>query len=66
MIDIKFRHLFYVSNLLSILRFFFLVPIFYYLSKTGTYADIMVLVCIAVAALTDVFDGYWEKAPVMF
>jgi CDP-diacylglycerol--glycerol-3-phosphate 3-phosphatidyltransferase len=61
LIDIKFKHLFYVSNLLSILRFFFLIPIFYYLSKTGTYADIMVLVCIAVAALTDVFDGYFAR-----
>ncbi len=61
MINLQFRHIFYISNLLSILRLFLLVPIFHYLSKEGTLADIMVLVTIAVASLTDVLDGYFAR-----
>jgi CDP-diacylglycerol--glycerol-3-phosphate 3-phosphatidyltransferase len=61
LIDIQFRHFFYVSNLLSIVRFFLLIPIFYYLSKEGTFADVMILVTIAVASLTDMLDGYFAR-----
>lgn len=61
MIEIKFRHFFYLSNLFSILRFFLLIPIHYYLARQGSFANIMVLAAIFVAAISDFLDGFLAR-----
>ena len=59
--NIKFKEIFYISNLLSLLRVFIGIPIFYYLSKTDDFSFVFVAVLGFIAIISDYFDGYFSR-----
>jgi CDP-diacylglycerol--glycerol-3-phosphate 3-phosphatidyltransferase len=61
LVDVKFRHFFYLSNLFSILRFFLLIPIHYFLARRGAFANSMAMATIFAAGLTDFLDGFFAR-----
>jgi cardiolipin synthase len=52
------KEVFTISNLFSFLRIFLVIPIFYYLS---IYENILALIIIIVAVVTDWLDGYFAR-----
>jgi len=61
LINIKFKHFFYLSNLLSIVRLLLLVPILYFLSQDGSSANLIVILLVAFAILSDYLDGFFAR-----
>ena len=61
MINIKIRHFFYPSNLLSILRLLLVIPVWIFLSEKSSTANILLLVTVAVAIISDWLDGYLAR-----
>ncbi len=59
--NIKIKEFFYISNLLSLLRVFIGIPIFYYLSKTDDFSFVFVAVLGFIAIISDYFDGYFSR-----
>lgn len=59
--NIKFKEFFYISNILSLLRVFIGIPIFYYLGKTDQFSFWMVPVLGFLAIITDYLDGYFSR-----
>ncbi|HPN38534.1 MAG TPA: CDP-alcohol phosphatidyltransferase family protein [Melioribacteraceae bacterium] len=59
--DIKLKDFFYISNILSIIRLFLGIPIFYFLSKTDAVSFYLVPILGATAIITDYFDGYFAR-----
>jgi len=58
---VQFKEFFYLSNLLSLSRIFFAVPIVY-LIRLNTYPENYILIAITIiAALTDILDGYFSR-----
>jgi cardiolipin synthase len=61
LVNIKFRHFFYLSNLFSFLRFFLLIPIHFFLARRGVFADSMVMASIFAAGISDFLDGFLAR-----
>lgn len=53
----KYRELFYISNLLSALRVLLVIPIYYWFNQNTPTAVYWIVSLLLVAALTDSFDG---------
>ncbi|MFQ5822444.1 MAG: CDP-alcohol phosphatidyltransferase family protein [bacterium] len=51
------RELFYISNLLSISRIIFLIPIYYLLKLQTSMGNYLAVLVMILAATTDIFDG---------
>ena len=58
---IKAKEIFTTSNLLSFARFFLAIPILYFLHKNTGYGNVMALVFILLAVVTDFLDGYFAR-----
>ncbi|MFH0736904.1 MAG: CDP-alcohol phosphatidyltransferase family protein [bacterium] len=59
--NIKTKEIFYISNLLSLLRVFIGIPIFYFLSKTDDFSFVFVAVLGFIAIISDYFDGFFSR-----
>lgn len=55
--NITLSHFFYISNLLSLIRIFLVIPIVFYASQEGTEATNWMILVIVIAMLTDFLDG---------
>jgi CDP-diacylglycerol--glycerol-3-phosphate 3-phosphatidyltransferase len=59
--DIRSKHFFYLSNILSLSRIVLTLPIIYLIKlNTGT-GNIFLAAVIGIAILTDYFDGYFSR-----
>lgn len=61
--DFKLREIFYISNLLSLVRLLLSIPVFYLLSLINESFNYRLIVTIILlfACLTDFFDGYLAR-----
>jgi len=57
LLTIKFKHFFYLSNLLSLLRLFLLIPIYLVLAWDNPSAKWVLLGLVFIAIASDYFDG---------
>ncbi len=58
---IEKKEFFYLSNLLSISRLFFMIPIIYFIRQNTPQANVWVIVLAVIGASTDFLDGYVSR-----
>jgi len=59
--DVKFREFLYLSNLLSISRILFTIPICYLIQLNTPEGNVWLLVVALIAGFTDYLDGYFSR-----
>jgi len=59
--QIKTKEFFYIPNLLSISRLFFVIPIVYLISLNTPEGNIWLLIVALIGASTDILDGYLSR-----
>ncbi len=61
MIELRFRHFFYIANLLSLLRLILVIPIYLLLPKQDSTSNLILLGLIGIAILSDWLDGFFAR-----
>ena len=61
MIEIRFRHFFYIANLLSLLRLVLVIPIYLLLPKQDSTSNLILLGLVGIAILSDWLDGFFAR-----
>jgi len=61
LLEIRLRHLFYVSNLLSLLRLFLLIPFVILLSEGGKTHILALVLVASLAIASDFVDGFFAR-----
>lgn len=61
MIEVRFRHFFYIANLLSLLRLALILPIYLLLPKQDSTSTLILLGLIGIAIASDWFDGFFAR-----
>lgn len=58
---VQIREFFYISNLLSISRVLFAIPIAYYIRLNTPDGNVILLILCVIATATDFLDGYFSR-----
>ena len=61
MVDVRFRHFFYIANLLSLLRLFLVIPIYLLLARPDSTSNLILLGLIGIAIASDWLDGFFAR-----
>jgi CDP-diacylglycerol--glycerol-3-phosphate 3-phosphatidyltransferase len=61
LIEIRFRHFFYIANLLSLLRLILVIPIYMLLPRQDSASNLILLGLIGIAIASDWLDGFFAR-----